>query len=73
MCLLRNSWPYGLIQVYLELEIQSFSVHFSVHINSYLYNRTLTFNQCGYSQVRHSMHCYHTIFGDVLKWPRLVL
>ena len=30
MCFLQNSWPYGLIQVYVKLEIQSFSVHFSV-------------------------------------------
>ena len=32
MCFLQNSSPYGLIQVYVKLEIQSFSVHFSVDI-----------------------------------------
>ena len=29
----QNCWPYGLIQVHLKLEIQFFSVHFSIDIN----------------------------------------
>ena len=32
MCFLQNSSPYSLIQVYIKLKIQSFSVHFSVDI-----------------------------------------